>query len=229
MALVPVGRFRRGLYAIPFRGGQRPITSRAEVLNRLVWMLGLDRYLELGVAGGECFGSVIAPVRQSVDPHAPATFQMTSDEFFTSGRGCREYDLIFIDALHDEDQCLRDMENALTRLSGHGCVVAHDSNPPTQWHQRPVSKYQPGEEWNGTVWKAVVRFRQAHPDVAVVTLDVDWGCTVIRRGPAPQPTPALPSALTWDAFDQNRDAWLNLRPATWAELRTLDDGSSASH
>jgi Methyltransferase domain len=179
------------------------------------------------VAGGENFDMVIAPVRQGVDPQAPVTFRMTSDEFFASGRGCSEYDLIFIDALHEEDQCLRDIENALTRLSGHGCIVVHDSNPPTEWHQRPVSQYRPGEEWNGTVWKAVVRFRRAHPDVAVVTLDVDWGCTVIRRGPLPQPMPTLTPWLTWDVFDQHRDGLLNLRPATWAELRSLAEDSRA--
>jgi hypothetical protein len=227
LGLISVSRFRRDLYLTPFRLGRRPITSRAEVLNCLVSMLGLERYLELGVAGGENFDMIIAPVRQGVDPQAPVAFRMTSDEFFASGRGCSEYDLIFIDALHEEDQCLRDIENALTRLSGHGCVVVHDSNPPTEWHQRPVSQYRPGEEWNGTVWKAIVRFRRAHPDVAVVTLDVDWGCTVIRRGPLPQPMPALTPLLTWDVLDQHRDGLLNLRPATWAELRKLAEDSRA--
>ncbi len=229
LGLVSVSRFRRDLYMTPFRLGHRPITGRAEVLNCLISMLGLERYLELGVAGGENFDTVIAAVRQGVDPQAPATFRMTSDQFFASGRGCHEYDLIFIDALHEEDQCLRDIENSLARLSGYGCIVVHDANPPTEWHQRPVSQYRPGEEWNGTVWKAVVRFRRAHPDVAVVTLDVDWGCTVIRCGPAPQPMPALTPLLTWDVLEQHRDVLLNLRPATWAELRKLDDDSRSGH
>jgi Methyltransferase domain len=222
LGLVPVSRFRRDLYAMPFRLGDQPITCRTEVLNCLVSLFGLRSYLELGVADGENFAAVIAPVRQSVDPQAPATFQLTSDEFFAVGRGCAEYDLIFIDALHEEDQCLRDIENALTRLSAHGCIVVHDASPPTEWHQRPASQYQPGEEWNGTVWKAVVRFRHAHPDVAVVTLDVDWGCTVIRRRPAPAPLPAPLPVLTWEALDQQRDRLLNMRPATWAELQRLD-------
>ena len=229
LGLVSVSRFRRDLYVTPFRLGHRRITSRTEVLNCLVSMFGLERYLELGLADGENFGAVIAPVRQSVDPQTPATFRMTTDDFFASSRGCTEYDLIFIDALHEEDQCLRDIENALTRLSGTGCIVLHDTNPPTEWHQRPVGQYQPGEEWNGTVWKAVVRFRHAHPDVAAVTLDVDWGCTVIRRGPAPQPMPVHPPLLTWDVLDQHRDSLLNVRPATWAELDKLAEDSRASH
>jgi Methyltransferase domain len=228
LGLVSLSRFRRDLYMTPFRLGHQPITGRTQVLNCLVSMFGLERYLELGVADGENFEAVIAPVRQSVDPQAHATFRMTSDEFFASGRGCTEYDLIFIDALHEEAQCLRDIENALTRLCANGCIVVHDTSPPTEWHQRPASHYQPGEDWNGTVWKAVVRFRQAHPDVAVVTLDVDWGCTVIRRGPAPQPVPTI-TPLTWDALDQHRDGLLNLRPATWAELHKLAEDSHADH
>lgn len=224
LGLVPVSRFRRDLYASPFRLGRRPIASRTEVLNCLISLSGLRRYLELGVAGGENFAAVIAPVRQSVDPRAPATFRMTSDEFFAARRGCPEYDLIFVDALHEEDQCLRDLENALARLSAHGCIVVHDANPPTEWHQRPASQYRPGEEWNGTVWKAVVRFRRAHPDIAVVTLDVDWGCTVIRRGPTPALLSAPLPALTWEALDQQRERLLNLRPATWAELQPLAAG-----
>jgi Methyltransferase domain len=229
LGLVPLSRFRRDLYGTPFRLGRQPITCRTEVLNCLASMFGLERYLELGLAGGENFDAVIAPVRQSIDPQAPATFRMTSDEFFASSRGCAEYDLIFIDALHEEAQCLRDIENALKRLSAGGCIVVHDSNPPTEWHQRPVSQYQPGEEWNGTVWKAVVRFRHAHPDVAVVTLDVDWGCTIIRRGPAPRPVPSLAPLLAWDVLEQHRDRLLNLRPATWPELDKLTEDSRAGH
>jgi hypothetical protein len=228
LGLVSLRRFRRDLYVTPFRLGRRPITSRTEVLNCLVSMFGFERYLELGTAAGENFDAVIAPVRQSVDPQTPATFRMTSDEFFASGRGCTLYDLVFIDALHEEDQCLRDIENALARLSGSGCIVVHDANPPTEWHQRPASQYCPGENWNGTVWKAVVRFRHSHPDVAVVTLDVDWGCAVIRRGPTPQPLPTLPPLLTWDALDQDRGQLLNLRPATWAELDELGNRDSVA-
>jgi hypothetical protein len=81
-----------------------------------------------------------------------------------------QYDLIFIDALHEEAQCLRDIENASKRLSANGCIVVHDTNQPTEQHQQPVSHYRLGEEWNSTAWKAVVRFRHAHPDIAVVTL-----------------------------------------------------------
>jgi predicted O-methyltransferase YrrM len=221
VSLVSCSRFRRDLYAVPYLRGDADITRRSEILNCLISLHGLDRYLEIGVAGGENFEAVIAPLRQSVDPHAPATFPMTSDAFFASGRGCPEYDLIFIDGLHEEVQALRDMENALARLSTRGYIVLHDANPPTRWHQRPESEYQQGEDWNGTVWKAIVRFRLLHPELSVVTMDVDWGCTVIRRGP-PRTHVALgldiSAGLTWDLLDTRRAELLNLKAPVCAEL-----------
>jgi hypothetical protein len=52
---------------------------------------------------------------------------------------------------------------------------------------------------------------------------VDWGCAVIR--PSLPATAALPAfdALTWEAFDRQRVALLNLVPATWDEIARLDD------
>jgi hypothetical protein len=143
---------------------------------------------------------------------------MTSDEFFSGQLGCPVYDLIFIDAFHEEAGCLRDIEHALARLAPDGCIVVHDTNPPTAWHQRPFAEFTPGSAWNGTVWKAIVRFRQRHPDVSVVTLDVDWGCTVIRRGPAPRPLAWTPPRLTWPVLDEHRHELLNIAPPTWTSI-----------
>jgi Methyltransferase domain len=216
--LVSPSRFRRVLYAVPFALGRRTIATRTEVLNLLASWSGLDRYLEIGVGGGENFEGVIAPIRHSVDPQGGATFQMTSDAFFASGRGCSEYDLVFIDGLHEEEQVLRDIENALGRLSPRGRIVLHDANPPTAWHQRPRSQYDAGEDWNGTVWKGVVRFRALHPELTTVTLDVDWGCTVISRSEARQAAVEVPGDLSWEHFVARREELLNLRPPLCAEL-----------
>jgi Methyltransferase domain len=218
LGLVSPSRFRRLLYAIPYVLERQALSTRTEVLNCLVSWCGLDRYLEIGVARGENFAGVIAPIRHSVDPQGNATFPMTSDDFFASRRGCQEYDLVFIDGLHEEEQVIRDIDNALTRLSSRGRIVLHDANPPTEWHQRPTSEYAIGEEWNGTVWKGVVRFRARHPELSLVTLDVDWGCAVFRRGdPAPTRV-AVPNDLTWDVFAERREELLNLRPPSCSEL-----------
>ena len=224
--LVSLDRLQRDLYATRYVTGQAQITTRTDVINGLISHFGYERYLEIGVGEGENFQYVIAAVRHGVDPECPATFRMSSTEFFARDLGCREYDLIFIDGLHEEVQCLDDIEHALARLSMGGSIVVHDANPPTDWHQRPASEYQPGEPWNGTVWKAIVRLRHDRPTLPVVTLDVDWGCAVIRPDAQVQVPPPPLAPVTWDAFDAHRTELLNLMTPTWSNLVGLDDPAS---
>jgi hypothetical protein len=150
-------------------------------------------------------------------------YAMTSDEFFASGLGLDRYDLIFIDGLHTEDQCRRDLENAVARLSDRGRIVAHDMNPPTEWHQRPLEQFN-GGDWNGPVWKALVRFRADHPEFEVYTFDFDWGVALVRRraeDSPPQAVPDLPDTLDWAFFDEHRRELLNLVAASTQELPNL--------
>ena len=221
LGIISVGEFRRALHHVPFRVGRRLVSTRTDVINCLVSRHGLKRYLEIGVATGENFERVLAPIRQSVDPEGEPTFRMTSDEFFAGTLGQDRYDLIFIDGLHEADQCLRDMENALGRLCARGFIVVHDTNPPSEWHQRPRAEFAPGDDWNGDVWKAVVRFRRRHPEIALFTVDVDWGCTVICPARSAGRTFDVPSELSWAGLEANRRTWLNLQaPEEFAQSLT---------
>ena len=222
--LVNVAWFRRHLYADPYLAGSARLVSSTELLNVLISVNGLDSHLEIGGAAGVNLAQIIAPIRQSVALCADATYQMVSDDFFACGLGLDRYDLIFVDGLHTEDQCRRDLENALARLSDRGWIVAHDANPPAEWHQRPVEQFEPGSEWNGTVWKALVRFRSEHPELELCTFDLDGGCALVRRRAgniAPQPVPELPDTLDWAFFDEHRRELLNLVPASTEALRNL--------
>jgi hypothetical protein len=198
-----------------------PLLSRTDILNALIARRRLHRYLEIGLLDpAQNFDLVRTPVKESVDPSAPATHQVTSDRFFSELAAEAQYDVIFIDALHEEEQALRDMQNALRHLSPDGAIVVHDCSPPTEWHQRPVSAFVPGTEWNGTVWRALVRFRAMYPHIAVRTVDTDWGCAVILPGNRETaPPPALPAEFGWADLEQNRREWLNLiSPAAFASL-----------
>jgi hypothetical protein len=49
---------------------------------------------------------------------------------------------------------------------------------PDEWHQRPISEYRPGENWNGTVWKSALKYF-AVSEWCCYVLKCDWGCGVI--------------------------------------------------
>jgi hypothetical protein len=217
-------------YRIGGEGGRalynvfRWIATRTDILNALIARYGFRSYLEIGMGDPwHNFELIAAALKHSVDPAPGATYRMGSDAFFASAPPEQRYDLIFVDGLHEEEQVLRDIEGSLARLTPGGAVVLHDTNPPTEWHQRPPQEYTRGTEWNGTVWRAVVRFRLAHPEVPLYTVDTDWGCTVIRPadGPAQRLEGVSADELTWARFELHRDRWLNLVPLSTFQKQVM--------
>ena len=76
---------------------------RFDIINTLIKKHGYQRYLEIGVEGGEAFGSVQCAVKHGVDPYSVnATFRIPSDEFFAMINEDVEYDIIFVDGLHTD-------------------------------------------------------------------------------------------------------------------------------
>jgi hypothetical protein len=188
-------------------------TSAHTIVRGLLEAQGGTRYLELAMAErGTWIDAVEASVKHTVSPDIGATFVMSEQEFIASGFGCERYDLIAIDSSHEEHRCLAALEWALGCVERTGAILVHDSNPPTEWHQRPSTQYASGTEWNGQVWKAVVRFRLRHPEIEVVTVDTDWGCTIVRPSrPARRQLDAkVLTQMNWQAFETNRTEWLNL-------------------
>jgi hypothetical protein len=99
----------------------------------------------------------------------------------------------------------------MRRLSPDGAIVVHDCSSPTEWHQRPAAAFVPGTDWNGTVWRALVRFRRMYPAIAVRTVDTDWGCAVIRpRDRESKRLRAIPAGFGWAGLERHRCEWLNL-------------------
>jgi hypothetical protein len=81
------------------------------------------------------------------------------------------------------------------------------------------------------VWKAIARLRIERPDLAVCTLDTDYGIGVVLKTPC---IAHRPLALTWEAvekmsyeeFERNHLELLDLRPANF--LAEILSGLSAS-
>ena len=193
-------------------------SSRTSIIRHLIARNDFRSYLEIGVRDFRNFDQVQCAEKTGVDPHPvkpdqrPAwenLFVMTSDEFFSRLAPDVRFDLIFIDGLHLDEQVSRDIENALDHLTEDGCIVMHDCNPPTEFHQREVyqvdGKYPP---WNGTTWKAYARRRMNDDKLEMSVVNTDWGVGVIRRGSQVLFPPN--DELDWNLLDGNREALLNL-------------------
>jgi hypothetical protein len=71
-----------------------------------------------------------------------------------------------------------------------GTLVVHDCLPPRS--EIAVPKYIPGE-WCGVSYQAYVDFISERHDLAVYTVDTDYGCGVIRKLTEPSPESATSS------------------------------------
>lgn len=191
---------------------------RFEIINYLIQKYGFTRYLEIGVENGHSVNGVKCDLKHGVDPYSnKATFQVESDLFFSMIRPEVKYDLIFIDGLHLEDQVDRDIQNSLEHLSPGGMIVVHDCNPPSEWHQRDyqTAKKNGFRQWNGTVWRSMVKLRATRSDLIVQVVDTDWGCGIIRRladldEESQVDLIQLPHQLDYQWLSQNRSRALGL-------------------
>jgi hypothetical protein len=169
---------------------------RSDVINFVLQILNREtNYLEIGVRDpGENFDRIHATNRFSVDPGLeyksnPVDFVMTSDEFFHK-LSCGDvlnpemkFDVIFVDGLHLAEQVDRDIQNSLMYLSEDGFIVLHDCNPPTEYCSREDFQYKlspAGVVWNGTTWKAFVKWRQ-NANLYSCTVDTDWGVGILSK------------------------------------------------
>jgi SAM-dependent methyltransferase len=187
-----VAGFRRALRdrsrVVEWRFGWRwrAVESRTDVLNYLATTKGYRRYLEIGVRDPRTnYDRVRVRDKISVDPapEGPVAFRLSSDEFFAQlslRDHLKPFDLILVDGLHFAEQVERDIENSLRFLAPGGAIVVHDCNPPTEAAQS--LDYDGIKVWTGTVWKAWVKFRATRRELAMLVIDVDYGCGVITRG-----------------------------------------------
>ena len=154
-----------------------------------------------------------------MDPNAGGTHRMTSDAYFEENRRLPEasrarFDLIFIDGLHEHQQVLRDVDNALDCLLPGGTIVLHDCMPCAQ-AQQVVPRPKPHSFWTGDVWKAIFDLR-TRPDLDVAVGRFDWGVAVLRVRPNSRPFAMPPGARDWPFYLAHCKGGLN--PMGYDEL-----------
>lgn len=195
--------------------------NRVEMINYIVENRGYSSFLEIGVWGGRNnppHNKIVCENKVGVDPDTKfggidSVLPWTSDQYFEflyNYKNGVEFDFIFIDGLHLEEQVDKDIENSLNFLSDGGLIMLHDCSPVNEWNAR--EDYN-GGVWNGTVYKSIVKLRCSNSNMYIETVDDDQGCAIIN----PSGSQNVFSLVSQDEllndfsiFDKHREDVLNL-------------------
>lgn len=187
--------------------------TRTDIINFLIEKHKLTTYLEIGVSTGASLDKCIATSKIGVDPDCRKykgslpVICMTSSEFFKNLHFRTNFDVIFIDGMHEAEQVKEDIMNALVHLSPKGYIVLHDCNPPTQYHARSYHDFKlTGGAWNGDVYKGYIEIVK-RTGVDYHTVDTDWGIGIITPQIVRQEETIT---VDWDMFEERRSELLNL-------------------
>jgi len=117
----------------------------------------------------------------------------------------RRFDIALVDSWHEYATSWRDLVEGFLLIREGGTLVVHDCLPPRS--EIAVANYIPGE-WCGVGYQAYVDFISQRRDLAVYTVDTDYGCGVIRKlaGPSPQSATAAGAELLADWRSKRSDS-----------------------
>lgn len=151
--------------------------TRAAFINKSIAKFKNCKYLEIGVASNTVFNCIPLPMSKKfgVDPVKGGNFRMTSDEFFQKFPN-EKFDVIFIDGLHEYEQCQRDCINALSRLNPSGIILFHDFLPRSVLEQEVPQNYH---KWSGDVWKVAVELYNSK-NVEFRICNIDHGVGILK-------------------------------------------------
>ena len=151
----------------------------------------INNYLEIGVFDGRTFLNVDFKNKVGVDPYFRFDYksnisdkskliQVTSDEYFSNliERG-EQFDLIFIDGLHEFKQTLRDICASVAHSHERTLWIIDDVYPvdvfsswPEQMKAINFRKEQglEGGQWHGDVYKVVFFIHDYMPSFSYITI-----------------------------------------------------------
>ena len=171
------------------RGNTQETSARR--LNAIAQgMSSCASYLEVGVAQGITLRRIRVPKRWGVDPvpqfdtdHVPRGvhfYAMDSDDFFRDAPVPTDFDLVFLDGLHQWRQTYRDLLNALNHAQPNCLVLIDDVVPDDAMSAHPDheealrQKDEAGVtdgRWHGDVFKVLVAIRENHPELEFMLLE----------------------------------------------------------
>lgn len=192
--------------------------NRLQVINHLIKVNNYRKFLNIGVFTGFTLDGVVCDYKVGVDPHPEhyrgneTIIHKTSDDFFNTLEPEEKFDIFFIDGMHLEDYVTRDINNCINHLENGGVIVLHDC-APTKYEHAQDEWLEP--EWNGTVYKAVIKFNFTNNKYKLLTIDTDYGIGLITERLEPiildDHNEQIHNAVSnWNYFDNNRKELLNL-------------------
>ena len=169
-------------------------SPKMEIIGLLAAQNGFSRYLELctSTTGGyyAALDRGILSTAHRLMYNCPAGFDDGFAVEFRSesldidqclaeinSKGLR-YDIILIDPFHEYGASYRDLRAAFDLIDDGGMLVVHDCLPPDAAFATPG--FVPGG-WCGVTYKAYIDFVCARRDLDYRTVDIDYGCGIIRK------------------------------------------------
>jgi len=154
--------------------------TRHAFINKAISKYKDCNYLEIGVDNNQVFNSI--PLKNDkkigVDPIRGGNYRMTSDEFFKKYHHLK-FNVIFIDGLHEYEQCQRDCLNSIKSLKDDGIILFHDFLPRSPYEENVPRKQL---SWTGDVWKVAVELNHSrNVDFRIVNIDMGIGILKIKK------------------------------------------------
>ena len=146
-------------------------------ISKVIKLKNECKYLEIGCDQNETYDSIAlcSEDKTGVDPASGGNARMTSDKFFETNR--KNYDVVFIDGLHEYKQCQKDIINALACLNEGGFILIHDMIP-LNWRAEFVPRFQ--DTWNGDVWKTAYELSKSN-NLEFSIIEADNGVGIIKN------------------------------------------------
>jgi SAM-dependent methyltransferase len=204
--------------------------DKAWIINHLVAVHGYRRYLELCTT---TTGGLYGAIDQSQLAVCRRLMYRCPDDFEDGRRidyrsntldigAClssiaakdRSFDIALVDSWHEYAPSWRDLQEAFRLIRPGGTLVVHDCLPPRAEVAGPLPI--PGE-WCGVSYHAYIDFVHDCDDLEFYTVNVDYGCGVIRKAPK----------RSWRRRRANAVAWLLRGPEPepllreWQEAKQL--------
>ena len=151
------------------------------VILDILKKVNCQKYLELGIYKGSIISVASKFVNKTVGvdiiDHIGSNknfdfINSTTDDFFNENK--ENFDVIFIDADHKYESCVKDFENSLKILNYNGFIFIHDTDP--------ISNKYTDFGYCGDSYKINKYIYENHQELDIITLPLtEAGLTIVKR------------------------------------------------